>query len=176
MKNWALIAVKANRENKTAAALARRGIKFYMPVLKSLPGQSMDKTPFQGLLFVNVSNVVPSEMLLLEKYTRCVYWKNEPVMVSDGTVEKIRMICDQYPNVVFEKIPVCPGSATIVEEQMLFKKTTGLNLLTCKQISVIVPCLGYKLRAVKDSPLQPVFPQQQNRVNRMMQFLFTFVF
>lgn len=176
MKNWALIAVKANMENKTTAALEKRGIKFYQPALNNRAGTGLCKTPLQGLLFVNVSNVFPAEVLRIEKHTRCVYWKNEPVMVSADTVEKIRMICEGYNNVVFEKIPVSPHLSTVVREETVFKRNAGTAGYAYKQILVFVPCLGYKLSAVKETPLQTAPPVQPARVTKMMRFLFGLAF
>ena len=107
--NWYALYTKPRAEKKTHAALTRKGIESYLPLVKTLKQWSdrkkmVEEPLFRSYLFVHIPIGSYYDMLNTPGVVRCVTFEGRPVMIPEQQILAVRMYVDEK-----EILPVNTG-------------------------------------------------------------------
>ena len=128
--------------------LTRRRIKSYCP-LHAVQSEWHDwkkvtmKPLFPGFVFAYIKEELRQEIRHTPGIVNFVYWLNEPVIITAGEIDTIRVILKEYESVRLEKTTVKKEYIGIMAETLLLLEKTSHN----SAVKIILPSLGYYLIA-----------------------------
>ncbi len=153
-RNWILVSTAKNKENKVAAALAKKGFTSYCPsttVVKKVSGSKtaiQQKPMFEGFVFVLADKSQAADILRVPGAVNMMYWKANPVSITEEEMKGIHMIAENYTSINVSKIPVSSERMNIVEESFAGKEHNKF-VITHKGLSVSLPSIGFAMTAKK---------------------------
>lgn len=151
-RNWILVSTAKSKENKVAAALAKKGFTSYCPsttVVKKVSGSKtiLQQQPmFEGFVFVLADKSQAANILKVQGVVNMMYWKANPASVTEEEMSGIKMIADNYSSINVTKIPVSGERMNIVEASFTGKENNTL-VITHKGLTVSLPSIGFSMTA-----------------------------
>ena len=151
-KQWYIIYTRPKCEKRVAALLTKKKIENFYPLnCRHIKDYRVDKIVYEPLFESYVfAKIEPSQVALLKKLNsviNLVYWKSQPMIISEDEVATIKEFTHAYMNIQLVRTPVDMDGAAGPFERPSY--TMDGNVLTVKNKSkkVCLPSLGFVMVA-----------------------------
>ncbi len=147
MNNWYAIYTKPRSEKKVAERLSDSGIEVFCPLIKTLQQWSDRKKKvqlpmFPGYVFVCVTDLERTQVLMDHGVLNYVYWLGKPAIIRENEIDAIRKITEKGEEVSINCGEFEIGQLVKIQEGP-FKGMSGkVSKLDKKKLIVLVEKLG----------------------------------
>ncbi|MEJ7766377.1 MAG: UpxY family transcription antiterminator [Chitinophagaceae bacterium] len=147
--NWHIVRTKMHCEQKVVSLLTRKRVKNYCPLHEVKSDWHEWKKPmlkplFPSFVFVYIKEELREEIKNTLGILNFEYWLNEPVIISPGEINTIRVILKEFHHVSVEKSAVKKDYIGSMAETLLLIEKKSLDN---KAVKIILPSVGYYLVA-----------------------------
>jgi len=164
-RDWYIINTISRKEKNVVSALNNKKIITYYPLNNISPLNSSTlplnrKSLFTSQLFIFISNDQIELVKQIPGVINFLYWLNEPAIIKREEIEAIQLITHQYNNIQLEKSTVNQFNGVSLNENNLFNTKGESPSKNIKTLTVILPTIGYTLRAEKEIA-QPIMIEKE---------------
>ncbi len=148
MNNWFAIYTKPRSEKKVAERLSDSGIEVFCPLINTMRQWSDRKKKIQmpmfpGYVFVFVSELDRTKVLMDYGVLNFVYWLGKPAIIRQNEIDAIKEIADKGEEVSINSDEFEIGQLVKIQEGP-FKGMSGkVSKLDKKKLIVLVEELGF---------------------------------
>ncbi len=148
MNNWFAIYTKPRSEKKVAERLSDSGIEVFCPLINTMRQWSDRKKKIQmpmfpGYVFVFVSELDRTKVLMDVGVLNFVYWLGKPAIIRQNEIDAIKEIADKGEEVSINSDEFEIGQLVKIQEGP-FKGMSGkVSKLDKKKLIVLVEELGF---------------------------------
>jgi transcription antitermination factor NusG len=159
-KNWYIIYTKPKAEKKVSKALKRKKIEYYVPmnsrtVLQSTRTKIHKEPLFQNYLFAHLSKEEFSVIASLNTIINFVYWKREPVVVTEDDLSHIKNFTTNYTDIKVEKTEVnLKETAKVIDGSHSYFSGNAL-IIRNSSVKINFPTIGFSIFAEIESNKMP---------------------
>ena len=151
-RNWYAVYTKPQKERKVIAALNKKKIENFCPLVSVKEGRGeytkLSQQPlFNALVFVHVTETEIRSLLTIPWISTIAYWKSKPAVISDSEIDIVKKVTETYADIKLEKTFVeAGGEANIIDgPTMEFnEKTVSVKY---KRVKASLPSLGFIITA-----------------------------
>lgn len=147
MKQWYIVYSKINCEKKVAAALSKKKIINYCPLLNNNlhSGNKSSTVPlFPSYIFVHLEQDELQKVLQISGVINFIYWLGKPVTIKDVEIEVIQRFIAEHKKVSLERIDINRNDCIqILNSQE--NKSTLLRVPPMEVVKLMLPSIGFAL-------------------------------
>jgi transcription antitermination factor NusG len=164
-RDWYILYTSSNREKQVVSALSHKKIMNYYPInnisLSNVTNPQFNKISlFKSSVFVYISNEEIELVKQIPGVMNILYWLSEPAIIKKEEIKAIQLITSNYNNIKLETSTINQLNEVIVNEENLFNSKINSNTKNMKFLTVILPTMGFTLKAERELSQLPILDNQ----------------
>jgi transcriptional antiterminator RfaH len=147
---WHIIYTKSRYEKKVVEELHYQGIEAYCPILTKVNQWSdrkmkIGKPLFGSYSFVKVSESLYKKVLQVPGVVRYIFWCGKPAKISEGEVEGIKKMLDDFDHSQIEVFPLVLNDEVVIKSGPFQNYKAEVLKINGNRIELIIESIGLKI-------------------------------